>query len=242
MVTYAEENPFPYILINESATDGSAVPNPATDYRHVFVGEDGLFHLKDSSGTITTGSAAGGAVATDAIWDAAGDLVQGTGADTAAKLTLGASGKVPTSNGTNLAYAYPPGYEFSYVEFTSPVTVSATSEATATTIVTSGAVTYSGSQRILVEFYAPYTVIASTENLFGVLYDGSGSIGKAWQGQVSAAGSDVIAPSFSRILTPSNASHTYSVRFYIQTTSGTVGAGAGGSGNYMPGYIRITAA
>ena len=34
------------------------------------------------------GGAAAGVVATDAIWDAAGDLVQGTGANTAARLAL----------------------------------------------------------------------------------------------------------------------------------------------------------
>lgn len=37
-------------------------------------------------------SSATGNVATDAIWDAAGDLAVGTGANTAAKLTLGAAG------------------------------------------------------------------------------------------------------------------------------------------------------
>jgi hypothetical protein len=38
--------------------------------------------------------AGGGAVATDAIWDAKGDLAVGTGANTAAKLTAGANGLV----------------------------------------------------------------------------------------------------------------------------------------------------
>lgn len=36
---------------------------------------------------------AGGAVSTDAIWDAKGDLAVGTGANTAAKLTAGTNGK-----------------------------------------------------------------------------------------------------------------------------------------------------
>jgi len=42
--------------------------------------------VMDASGQIQTGS---GGIAIDKIWDAAGDLVQGTGADTAAKLTKG---------------------------------------------------------------------------------------------------------------------------------------------------------
>ena len=40
-----------------------------------------------------TPSGGGGAVSTDTIWDAKGDLAVGTGADTAAKLTVGANGK-----------------------------------------------------------------------------------------------------------------------------------------------------
>ena len=47
--------------------------------------------------TLTDGGAVpagGGAVATDAIWDAAGDIVQGTGANTAARLAIGTAGQV----------------------------------------------------------------------------------------------------------------------------------------------------
>lgn len=40
-----------------------------------------------------TGGGGGGAVATDAIWDAKGDLAVGTGANTASKLTAGTNGK-----------------------------------------------------------------------------------------------------------------------------------------------------
>lgn len=49
-------------------------------------------------------SAGSGSVATDTIWDAAGDLAVGTGADTAAKLSAGStSGHVLTSNGAGAA-------------------------------------------------------------------------------------------------------------------------------------------
>ena len=50
------------IHIRESANDGSDFSNAASDYRVLFVGEDGLFHLKDSAGTVTT-PAAGDATA-----------------------------------------------------------------------------------------------------------------------------------------------------------------------------------
>lgn len=42
----------------------------------------------------------GGGVGTDTIWDAKGDLAVGTGADTAAKLTVGADGQVLTADST----------------------------------------------------------------------------------------------------------------------------------------------
>jgi hypothetical protein len=78
------------MTIRESANDGSDFTNPAADYRRLFLGEDGLLHLRDSAGTVTTlGS---GSVAADTIWDAAGDLAVGSGADTAARLAKGNAG------------------------------------------------------------------------------------------------------------------------------------------------------
>jgi hypothetical protein len=47
----------------------------------------------------------GGSVATDAIWDAAGDLAVGSGANTAAKLTKGADGTVLTMVAGAVAWA-----------------------------------------------------------------------------------------------------------------------------------------
>lgn len=78
--------------------DGAGVPSNA-------LGIDGDYYLRDTTGDVylrTAGAYAivanikgaaggGGSVATDAIFDAAGDLVQGTGADTAARLARGTS-------------------------------------------------------------------------------------------------------------------------------------------------------
>lgn len=48
-----------------------------------------------------------GAVATDSIWDAAGDLALGTGSNTAARLAIGAAGLLLKSNGTTATWASP---------------------------------------------------------------------------------------------------------------------------------------
>lgn len=41
------------VHIRESANDGSDFSNGATDYRVLFLGEDGLLHVKDSAGVVT---------------------------------------------------------------------------------------------------------------------------------------------------------------------------------------------
>jgi hypothetical protein len=41
------------MTIRESADDGSDFTNPDADYRRLFLGEDGLLHVKDSAGAVT---------------------------------------------------------------------------------------------------------------------------------------------------------------------------------------------
>jgi hypothetical protein len=48
------------IKIRESANDGSDFSNPDADYRLAFLGEDGLWHVKDSAGTVTSPYTGGG--------------------------------------------------------------------------------------------------------------------------------------------------------------------------------------
>lgn len=84
-----ENNLSPYLTIVE-ATEPAA---PSAGQQRLYI--DSTTHkLKrtDSSGVDVT--IEGGSVATDAIWDAAGDLAVGTGADTAAKLAKGNAGGV----------------------------------------------------------------------------------------------------------------------------------------------------
>lgn len=53
---------------------------------------DGLLYGLEPDGTETAMGGSGGSVATDAIWDVSGDLAVGTGANTAARLAIGAAG------------------------------------------------------------------------------------------------------------------------------------------------------
>lgn len=135
-----------------------------------------------------------------------------------------------------------PAYRFTRVEFTSPLTISVTTEATASTVVTAAAVTFDGTTEVDIEFGCPYVQPASAANagVHLILYDGSSSVGFLGTVGSPAANNLLLPVRASRTLTPSAASHTYSVRAYQAGGNGTVGAGAGGSGNYMPGYIKIT--
>ncbi len=119
--------------------------------------------------------------------------------------------------------------ELDYAQFTSPVSITATTEATATTIVTGNSVAYDGSTIVVIEFF----VGNITGDAAVVLYDGSSSIG------LLAFESANAPMHVARRLTPSNASHTYSIRGYKTSGSPTATGGAGGVGNFVPGFIRI---
>lgn len=98
------DNKFPKVVLEERASDGSDTSNPAADHRALFLGEDGSLHLRDSSGTVTDIGSGSGSVATDTLWDAAGDLAKGTGANTADKLTKGAAGTVLVAGATTISW------------------------------------------------------------------------------------------------------------------------------------------
>jgi len=97
------DNPYPSLLFEEHVDPA----NPAAGHHRMFVDTDQALKMVDSAGTVTVLGAASGAVGTDAIWDAAGDLAVGTGANTAAKLTKGADGTILTMAGGAVGWAAP---------------------------------------------------------------------------------------------------------------------------------------
>lgn len=142
--------------------------------------------------------------------------------------------------------AVPPGYVFDYLEKASNSAVSATTEAAASTIHTSNAVTYDGSTTIWIEFWAPYVDVAAnagSNNIQFCLYDGASSIGLfSLNGGGSTAAVDQGGVTLKRRLTPSAGAHTYSIRAFRSNANCTVVGGAGGVGVSMPMYIQQTKA
>jgi hypothetical protein len=104
-------------------TEAAAPSTPAASKVVIYAKSDGLMYSKDDAGTETlmSGGAGGGSVATDAIWDAAGDLAVGSGANTAAKLTKGSALQTlrVNSGATNLEWAATLG---AWTDFTPTIT------------------------------------------------------------------------------------------------------------------------
>ena len=135
-------------------------------------------------------------------------------------------------------------YELAYSQFTSNVSVTHTTEATADTVVSATSITADGSTPIYLQFFAPSWIGTDTRNNLNLyLYDGSTSLGELNVDRTTINASDAMGQlsGFTRI-TPSAGSHTYSIRATVQSGTGTIYAGVGGTGNYTPGFIRITLA
>lgn len=134
--------------------------------------------------------------------------------------------------------------ELDYVQFTSNVSPTATSEGTANTVVTSSAVTYDGSTPIIIEFWCnnarPRADASGNMTLW--LYEDGSSIGQI--GFISAYEAGAVNQILygRRRITPTAGSHTYSIRASVSAGTGLVAGGAGGNGNIAPGFIRIVKA
>src|ERR1044071_10122291 len=71
-----------------------------------------------------------------------------------------------------------PGDELDYVERTTNLTVTATSDATAQSFIDCNALTFDGSTKVKIEFYAPIGEALAGQDLIVVLYDGGSSLGR----------------------------------------------------------------
>ena len=148
---------------------------------------------------------------------------------------------VVATSGTAASWQTPVGAELSYNEITGNVTVSATTEATATTIVTASAITFDGSTVALIEFWTPSFSIPASANGTIVLYQDGSSLGFLHSTTATASGAIDQEITCMRRITPASGSRTYSIRGYRATSNCTIQAGAGsGSAVYNPAYIRIT--
>ena len=136
------------------------------------------------------------------------------------------------------------GQEITYEEIVADVTISATVEASADTIISTDSIEYDGNP-ILIEFFAPrVTPFDSDTALVAItLWQDTTDMGRIWlSATVAAMNAGPSGVYAARRLTPSKGPHVYSVRGFRTVGSGVVNAGGGGAGNHIPAFIRITRA
>lgn len=137
----------------------------------------------------------------------------------------------------------PVGAELDYAQITAPVTISATTEATATTIVTGNGFTADGTAAVLIHFYSPSVVVPTSAECILVLYQDGSTIGLLDDQPAGTNVANTRAASVFRRIVPASGARTFSIRAYRATSNCTVQAGAGsGAGTYQPAFIRITRA
>lgn len=127
-----------------------------------------------------------------------------------------------------------------YVEVTSDVTVSATTAATANTVITANAFTPDGASVYRIEFGVVEATATAASTVVFHLYDGSTNLGRVATATQGSAASFAVPIYGSREFTPTNASHTYSIRAHRVTANWTLQAGVGGADVDFPIWMRIT--
>lgn len=148
-----------------------------------------------------------------------------------------------TVQGGAMVWANPATGELDYKEITADVSVTATTEATAVTVVTSNPIACDGSP-VVVEFWAAsaYPLNAANANIAFWLFQDGASIGRIGFVQTPAAGFTLLPVSLRRRFTPTVASHTFSIRASASASPGNVSAGLGGPGGVTPAFLRVTRA
>ena len=161
----------------------------------------------------------------------------------------------PTDPGTNKVWGsngagsslgvLPPGFEIGYSQRTTNIAVASTTEASGTTILSPGALTFDGGA-VLVEFFAP--LVQTPSNAVAAIVIVSLFEGATQVSRLAAAETENTTTAVAAVLTgklrftPTAASHTYTVTAFATSTTGTptVIAGAGGTSTYPPAFVRFT--
>jgi hypothetical protein len=165
----------------------------------------------------------------------------------------GAGGGTPGDPGTNKVWGsngagaalgvLPPGFEINYTQITAGVNIVSTTEATPTTIISPGAITFDGSA-VRVEFFSYGVVSPAVQGGASVilLFEGATEITRLAV-VISPAAVNLEAPVYAAFrFTPTAGSHTYTIAARATSTTGTptVEAGAGGTATPPPAFVRFT--
>ncbi len=140
----------------------------------------------------------------------------------------------------DISFGYQPGQEIGYDQITATVTVTSTTEATGTTVITCAAHYFDGSP-VMVEFFMPIMDPPTANNDYIIsLFEGATQIGRLWH--YFNTGQSYSGGCMGRFrFTPAAGYHTYTVTAYkTGAATPSVGAGAGGTGAHVPAFVRFT--
>ena len=131
--------------------------------------------------------------------------------------------------------------EVEYEQFTADVTVTATTEGTANSVVSASTLTYEAVPH-MITFFCPGARPdngAAGRVLHVILYDSTTALGELAGPTTPAAANDNHPIHAQFRITPTAASHTYNVKAWTSAGTALIQAGAGGTGTKVPGFIRV---
>lgn len=136
------------------------------------------------------------------------------------------------------------GNQLDYAQITADTAaIAVTTEGTATAVITGNSITYDGT-RNKVEAWVPSYVgsVAGQLTTFVLLRDAAvlGQAHAATGGTSPAGGT--LAVKLEAFDTPSAAAHVYKLAVFVSSGNVVIKAGAGGSGNLLPAFLRVTKA
>lgn len=242
-MTKASDNVYPRFLVSE----GGSTATPAAGQVTVYAKADGLLYQKDDAGveTLLAGGAGGAPSTADyLVGTANGSLSAEIVVGTSPGGELGGTWASPTVDATHSGSAHA-GYEFDYVQITSDVALSGTTEGTADTVITGTSQAYAAVPT-LIEFSCveAQTHPSAGANIVVLLYDGASVLGRMGVVINPAAATFRLPLRLAYRLTPTAATHQYIIKATISGSGGApyIGAGAGGTGTSLPAFLRITKA
>lgn len=139
------------------------------------------------------------------------------------------------------------GCTVKYVQITSNVVVTATDEATANMVVNDVQFVADGTTAYLFDFFAVAVrpeISSDGSNVSLWLFEDSVSLGRIGlvQQAANAFPDAMFAPvRLARIYTPTAAEHSFTIRASVNTPTGIVVAGAGGTNQDSPAFCHVTA-
>ena len=132
------------------------------------------------------------------------------------------------------------GSEIGYTQIVANVNVTDTAEGTATALITSSALTFSGAAAIA-EFFTPSALGPTGGFMVFSLWEGATQIGRLVEMGGISGGQAQMAICARYRFTPTAGTHTYKVAGWVASTTGTplIKAGSGGTGADVPAYLRF---